>query len=51
MLLTIVLVSVVRTTVIINDLRIYSYIDFKHFKYINHFMYATVGQPRNKVRI
>ena len=43
MLLTIVLVSVVRTAVIINHLRIYSYIDFKHFKYTNYFMYAAVG--------
>ena len=51
MLLTIVLVSVVRTTVIINHLRIYSYIDFKHFKYTNYFMYAVVGKPRNKVRM
>ena len=51
MVLTIVLVSVVRTTVIINHLKIYSYIDFKHFKYANYFMYATPGQPRNKVRM
>ena len=51
MLLTIVLVSVVRTAVIINHLRIYSYIDFKHFKYTNYFMYAIVGKLRNKVRM
>ena len=51
MLLTIVLVSVFRKTIIINHLRIYSYIDFKHFKYTNYFMYAAVGKPRNKVRM
>ena len=51
MLLKIVLVPVVRTTIIINYLRIYSYINFKHFKYTNYFMYAIVGQTRNKVRM
>ena len=51
MLLIIEFVSIVRTTIIIKHLRIYSYIDFKHFMYTNYFMYAVVGQPRNKVRM
>ena len=51
MLLIIAFISVVRTSIIIKHLRIYSYIDFKHFKYTNYFMYAAVGQPRDKVRM